>query len=146
MNKRRMKILRVTVQNMQEILEVDEEFLKKAVSFVLREEKRAGEISVVIIDDENITRLNAKYLARREPTDVLAFPMDSEGIIGDVAVSAPRAAEQAEEYGQTFGEELTRLVVHGTLHLLGYGDSGEPERQIMEERQEQLLEKIFSWN
>ena len=65
-------------------------------------------------------RLNSRYRAKPKTTDVLSFPQDNTLLLGDIVISLPRAIVQAKEYEVTVAEEVTRLLIHGTLHLLGY--------------------------
>jgi len=82
---------------------------------------------VLIIDDTRMRWLNAHYRGIDRATDVLAFAM-REGpfadlhpqVLGDVVLSAETALRQARTHRHTLAEELTRLLIHGTLHLLGY--------------------------
>ena len=83
-----------------------------------------SEISLLFTDDAEIRELNRQYLDNDRPTDVLSFPTDDNKIIGDIAISIDRAAEQAEAQGDTLTEELARLLIHGVLHLLGYEHEG----------------------
>lgn len=112
-------------------------------------------VALLVTDDYNIRRLNLQYLGEDAPTDVLAFGMGegTDGFVsppamvrhlGDLVVSYPRAAIQAAEYGQSVPDELDRLVVHGILHLLGYDDHGQQEREQMWSRQEAILEAIHT--
>ena len=118
-----------------------------AVQAVLVNEERAAgvEVSVALVDNERIRKLNREYRDKDQPTDVLSFPMDEEDVneegvptllLGDVVISVPTAARQAMEYGWTLETEVARLVVHGTLHLLGYDhevDEAEAERMRLRE-------------
>jgi probable rRNA maturation factor len=89
-----------------------------------------SEVSVVLVDDREIARLNAAYRHKEGPTDVLSFPigeeiLDEQGVasgflLGDVVISAERAVFQASELGHTLERELAFLLVHGVLHLLGH--------------------------
>lgn len=122
-----------------------------AARAVLRFERRSDEVevSVALVDDGRIRELNRDYRGKDTPTDVLSFPMSevvetedgrSLFLLGDVVVSLPTAARQAAEYGWTPGEEIARLVVHGTLHLLGYDHKDEAEEaEVMRRREEQIL-------
>ncbi|MFH1826092.1 MAG: rRNA maturation RNase YbeY [bacterium] len=92
---------------------------------ILRREKRKGKINLVLINDREIKKLNATYRNKNKPTDVLAFPMNEEGIIGDIAISTETARRNAAKYRVTYPAEMKRLVVHGVLHLLGYKHGGE---------------------
>ncbi len=106
-------------------------------------------VSVTVTDDATIQALNREYLGIDAPTDVLSFSqLDGADIpttegpphLGDVVVSYQRATAQAEEYGERVERELERLVVHGVLHLLGYEDRTERERQRMWKVQEEILD------
>jgi len=102
-----------------------------------------AELCITAVDEDTIAELNAKWMEKDGPTDVLAFPMDElrpgkvneepeEGVLGDLVLCpsvAIRQAEEAVEKGQqgyTVTDELDLLTVHGILHLLGY-DHAEPE-------------------
>lgn len=86
-------------------------------------------ISVSIVDDKEIQVLNKKYLNRDYATDVLSFNMDEqhegEFYLGDVIVNKQQAARQAVEYGNSLEEEISELVAHGVLHLLGVHHDGD---------------------
>jgi probable rRNA maturation factor len=90
-------------------------------------------ISVTLTGDSEIQELNKKHLNRNNPTDVLSFNInekleDGTLYLGDVVVSTERAEKQAKEYGNTKEEEISDLVAHGVLHLLGV-DHPEKEHQ-----------------
>ena len=78
------------------------------------------ELSLLLTDNETIRELNSNYRGKDRATDVLSFPMDDPVLMGDVVISLETAAVQADSYGVTTDEELSRLLVHGILHLLGY--------------------------
>jgi probable rRNA maturation factor len=137
--------------------------------FVLKEERVPddAELSVIFVDEQAITDLNDRFLGGTGPTDVLAFPMDDdvvlggrqpdEGgrgpgapseptdppvVLGDVVV-CPRVAErQAREHGQLLTDELALLVVHGVLHLLNYDHAEEGESATMKRRERELLDRF----
>lgn len=106
---------------------------------------RGFELSVALMDEAEMTGLNARYRGLEEPTDVLSFPQlsprelrESAGdLLGDVVVCVPVAARQAAERGESLLQELEVLAVHGLLHLLGYDDetpAGAGEMAMMENR------------
>ncbi len=81
-------------------------------------------VSISIVDDKKIQELNKKYFRRDFPTDVLSFNIDQkeasgEYFLGDIVVNKEQAERQASEYGNSTEEELSELVAHGMLHLLG---------------------------
>jgi probable rRNA maturation factor len=95
--------------------------ITKIINFALEELGLKGsEVSVLITGDEGMRALNKKFRRIDKPTDVLSFPMDESGMLGDIAVSVDKAVAQAVEFGVSFEEELARLLVHGFLHLIGY--------------------------
>ena len=109
------------------------------------------ELSILLTDNEGIRALNRRYLDRDRPTDVLSFPMwdfnselrtpNSELILGDVVISIEKARKQAEELGVTMDEELSRLLVHGILHLFGFDhEKSSKEAQRMKKEEERLIE------
>lgn len=99
-----------------------------------------GQLTLVIVGDEEMRQLHHRFLGEDEPTDVLSFPGEGESL-GEVVLSYDRAGAQAEEHGVPREEEVARLTVHGLLHLAGYDDRSEPERERMWARQEELLER-----
>ena len=99
------------------------------------------EVSVVLAGDELLRRLNRESRGVDRPTDVLAFPCDSPGepvpagaprMLGDVVISGDTLARRAGRHGAPFADRLRHLVVHGTLHLLGYRHGSEAEAGVME--------------
>lgn len=120
------------------------ERIEACAAAVLAAEGAEGqELSVTLVDDEQIAQLHLDYMQIPGPTDVISFPLsdpeDPIPILGEVVVSVDTAAREAEERGLSLDEELLRYVVHGTLHLLGYDDHEDDERERMHARQEELL-------
>ena len=94
--------------------------MKKLILKILEREKAKGVVTVVLVDDIKIRELNKRFRGKDKATDVLAFPMGEEGIIGDIAISTETARKNAKKFGVTYPAEMKRLLVHGVLHLLGY--------------------------
>lgn len=107
-----------------------------------------AEISVAFLDDVGIARLNQQYLSHAGPTDVISFPLHAEGEppLGDVYVGAEQAARQAADLGVPPEEELLRLAIHGTLHVLGHDHPAGDDRPGCEmyRRQEELLASFLA--
>jgi len=120
----------------------------RAVSFALEAEGRPEvEISVAFLSDEEMQRLNHRFLGKERTTDVLAFAL-GEGngpMVGDVYLGYEQAARQAEEVGVPLHEELARLAIHGTLHVLGHDHPEGPGRSEspMFQLQERLLAEVM---
>jgi len=106
------------------------------------------ELSVLFVDDEEIAELNRQYLNRNGPTNVIAFSM-REGdfgeinphVLGDIIISVDTALRDAAHEGLSFEDELTYLIIHGLLHLLGYDHemSDEGTRTMRETEKELFL-------
>lgn len=94
----------------------------------------SAELSVALVDDVEMRRLNASFRGKDRPTDVLAFSQregapgaeQAAGLLGDVVISVPTAARQAERRRTGLDRELAELLVHGVLHLLGYDHERSP--------------------
>jgi probable rRNA maturation factor len=107
----------------------------------------AGEISLTLLDDEGVGALNRQYLGKDRPTDVIAFSLgDGPEPLGDVYLGVDQARRQAEELGVAVEEELVRLAVHGTLHVLGHDhpEGDERLRSPMFVLQERLVHLIMA--
>lgn len=107
-----------------------------------------ADITIVLTDDRQLHELNLDYLGVDAPTDVLSFPaaeMDPEtgtAYLGDIILSIPRAIAQAQAGGHPVEAEAQLLVVHGTLHLLGYDHATDEEKAVMWGEQAKVLEKL----
>lgn len=97
------------------------------------------EISLVLCDDAFIQSLNAQYRGKDKPTDVLSFAQGDPEILGDIVISLPAAARQAEAAHWTLENEVALLGVHGLLHLLGYDDETEAGAWEMQRKTEAAL-------
>lgn len=138
----------ISVSNRQKRIGVDSGKIRSAARRILRELGFEGhDLSIVIVDDPEITRLNRQYFRRNRATNVISFAMNGgeEGpghsrILGDVVVSAETAKRQAEEAGREGEEEILFLLIHGILHLAGYDHEGSAgERRKMEEKEKELF-------
>ena len=110
---------------------------------------RNVELSIVLTDDAAIHALNHEWRGKDRPTDVLSFsqlegaPTGSHAVLGDVVISLDTAARQAQKLGFTLEEEVTRLLVHGVLHLLGHDHvHGGRQARKMKNEEERLLQLI----
>ena len=135
---------------------------------VLREEGVRGEteVSLLFVDEATIAELNSRFLGKEGPTDVLAFPIDEEPIeggrspdsggtgpgfspspedaptlLGDVVLCPAVAHRNAPEHAGTYDDELALLIVHGLLHLLGLDHEDTDEAEVMEAKEQALLDR-----
>lgn len=106
----------------------------------------SAEVSVTLLDDEAIAEMNERYLAHEGPTDVISFPLHTEGLppIGDLYIGWDQMLRQAAAYRVPPKEELARLAIHGTLHVLGldHPEGVEREQSEMWQLQETILSEV----
>jgi len=123
--------------------------LADAARAVLRAEKvRDALVSVTLVDRRAIARLNRRHLGHRGATDVISFSFSrasaADPVVGDIYVAPEVARDNASARGVPVREELLRLVVHGTLHVLGHDhpDDATREQSAMWSRQERILRRL----
>jgi probable rRNA maturation factor len=117
-------------------------FLK---SIINEESFLCGEISVIFCSDKFLLNINKKYLQHNYYTDILAFDYTSGKIAsGDIYISIERVTENADKFNVSFNEELYRIMFHGILHLLGYSDKNEKDKEIMTLKEDYYLKNFFS--
>ena len=132
-----------------------EDAIRRAAAEALRYEEfdEDCEISVSIVDNEEIREINRQFRSIDRATDVLSFPMltfaegeeaevneNDEIVLGDIIISVDKVREQAEEYGHSMQREFAFLIVHSMLHLFGYDHMEEQEAAVMEGKQREILE------
>lgn len=122
--------------------------LKRISEELLSEKKHSKKINLIFTDDEFIQELNRKYRGINSPTDVLSFdlsdPYEFDKTDAEVYISLQRAAKQAANYNVAFKNEVLRLVFHGLLHLCGYGDQKQEDKEVMEQETEKYIKRLKS--
>jgi probable rRNA maturation factor len=117
--------------------------VRAAAPAMLRRLQLRGELSVAIVSDATIRRLNREWRGKDRPTDVLSFPQEQRGargrLVGDVIISLETARRQARRGGWTLAAELRRLLAHGLLHCLGHDHERRPEARRMAAAERKLL-------
>lgn len=118
----------------------------RIIKAVLQREKIRvkGDVNVIFVDNKTIRRLNKQFLGETGLTDVIAFPYETDEVFGDIYISIPVARQNAKRFKEPYERELTRLVVHGLLHLLGYDDHLPNDYKRMWARQESLVAILTS--
>jgi probable rRNA maturation factor len=107
-----------------------------------------SELSISLVDEEEMSSLHMQWLNESGPTDVLSFPMDEikpnsstdgPGLLGDIVLCPNYAKKQAKDVGHSLQDELEILFVHGVLHLLGFDHRENAEKAAMFSRQDEIL-------
>ena len=132
--------------------------VEELVGFTVQAEGKppTSEISISFVDNMRMQELNRDYRGLDRPTDVLSFECDNlddgfdvpgqDGAIfelGDIVIAPDVAEEQAPSYGLSFADEVSLLLVHGTLHLCGYDHLTDEEASLMEERETRILSDFY---
>lgn len=138
----------IHIDNQQDFLE--SALLERAARLTLdlEPESADADITIVLTDDAQLHELNRNFLGVDAPTDVLSFPASESDpetgstYLGDILISIPRAAQQAQAAGHPLEAEVQLLVVHGVLHLLGHDHAEAEEKARMWAEQEKVLERL----
>jgi probable rRNA maturation factor len=119
---------------------------RQASAFLKKLNLNNAELSLALVGDAAIRKLNREWRRKDKPTDVLSFPADPlpRGVpgpqpLGDLVISLDTTARQAKEYGRTVEQELKRYLAHGLLHLLGHDHLTPKEAKAMSAAEEALL-------
>lgn len=96
-------------------------------------------VNLIYVDDKEIHEINKKFLDHDYPTDVITFVLEEDENEADIIIGVETALENSKQYNATHESELLRLVAHGVLHLLGYDDHSDEEREAMHELENKYL-------
>jgi probable rRNA maturation factor len=99
------------------------------------------EVSIALVGDKTMRRLNKTYRGRKEDTDVLVFPGEDD-FLGEIIINWAQIKKQAKRYSPNIEKELVFVLVHGLLHLLGYEDKMEKGRKEMERQGKEFISKL----
>nr|WP_249315337.1 rRNA maturation RNase YbeY [Bacillus sp. FJAT-49711] len=143
------------IDETKKLSDSDVELIKRLLNYAAEKEhiEDETELSVMIVSNDEIQKINKEYRGKDYATDVISFAMEELGedeqeiigvdmprMLGDIIISSDKAQEQANEYGHSYARELGFLTIHGFLHLLGYDHIEEEEEKKMFARQNELLE------
>lgn len=112
----------------------------KAANKTLEMENVIGTATIIIVEEDEIKKLNSFYRHKDQVTDVLSFC--EEDTLGTIFICLEKAEKQAKEYGNSLERELAFLTIHGMLHLLGYDHIEKTEEEEMIKKQQALLKKM----
>ena len=155
----------ITIENEQDKVAIDDNItilIEKTIELCMKSEKldKEYEVSVIIVDNEEIRAINIEHRDIDKSTDVLSFPMvefvngeliSDKGdynmdfdwlMLGDIIISAETAKSQAIEYGHSFEREIAFLTAHSCFHLLGYDHMIDTEEKVMINKQESILKEM----
>jgi probable rRNA maturation factor len=135
-------VIAIHITNRQKTLKIDRRRMRQAVRAIVRDAGIAeATISIAIVDNATIAKLHQQFLDVPEPTDVLSFVLErtEDSLEGEVVASADTARACASRFHLTPENELLLYVIHGTLHLVGYGDTTSRRRAVMRKKEMEYL-------
>lgn len=104
------------------------------------EKKPVNELHFIFCDDNYLINKNQQYLNHDTYTDIITFDYtENEGLCGDIFISVERVKENAITFAVPFDEEIRRVMIHGVLHLIGYNDKSDKEKEMMTKKENQYL-------
>lgn len=123
----------------------DSRKIKKIIERVIREEKRIpGDLSFILTSDSELKKINREFLGRDYYTDVIAFDYgEGETVKGEVYISRDTVQRNANNYKVSLRNELIRVILHGTLHLCGYKDKSNAQKDKMRRTEDKWLREFF---
>jgi len=115
-------------------------------SLIAKEKKNLNNLNYIFCNDNALLEINRKYLNHNFYTDVISFDLSSsrKEILADVYISVDRIRENAKSFKTTLKEELHRVMLHGLLHLCGYNDKTEVQRQLIRKKEDFYLNLYFA--
>ncbi|PLX31812.1 MAG: rRNA maturation RNase YbeY [Ignavibacteria bacterium] len=120
------------------------QLFQKAITHALRSADISDAvISCAIVSDAEIRTINRQYLKHDFATDIITFPLEDDPLEAELVISAETARKQAREYDVSVREECVRLAIHGILHLSGYDDRTQKQRERMKSREDELLQAFM---
>jgi len=137
--------LRIRTGNLNKKIKIPDRAVRKAALAVLKKfGKKRASVDITFVSDAAIKRLNTKYMGKRRATDVLAFGLQGNPLVGDIYISSDAARENGRAYGTGFRREILLYTVHGALHLMGMADRTKKEKEKIRKAEEKFLRSIGS--
>ena len=139
-------MINVQIETDPKLVKLKEGFILKLVSEVMKSENiKNAEILLIFTTDNILLELKKKYFNQDHYTDVIAFRLNdykNEQIEGEIYISLVRAKENATVYKEPYGKEVSRLIIHACLHLIGFNDETEKQKIEMTELENKFLSNI----
>ena len=125
------------------LLENTESFIRWIKNVILEENKELGEVNYIFCDDKYLLGENIKYLDHDTLTDIITFNYcEGDMISSDIMISVERVMENSSIFENSFSEELNRVMIHGILHLIGYNDKTDGEKEIIRKKENYYVNKF----
>lgn len=144
--------MEVYIDNRQNSIEINEsiqDLFEKVIkeSLLVEGKSLSYEVSVSLVNNEEIKELNRQYRGIDSETDVLSFPLEDRfsvdlPLLGDIIISIDKAMEQSKEFGHSIERELAYLTAHSMFHLMGYDHMNKEDKEVMRNREKIVMNKL----
>lgn len=134
-----MAIMKINLYNQYGEINFDYRSAIKAISQYFKIRKS---VSLILVNKEEIQKLNMQYRGLDRKTDVLSFESGEKIYLGEIFICVDKVKSQAEEYGHSLEREFAFLLVHGLLHLQGYDHQNPEDEEKMKKKQEEILNSL----
>ena len=125
------------------LLENTENYIKWIKDVIIEENKELGEVNYIFCDDKYLLGKNIKYLDHDTLTDIITFNYcEGDMISSDIMISVERVMENSSIFENSFSKELNRVMIHGILHLIGYNDKTDGEKEIIRKKEDYYVNKF----
>lgn len=141
--------INIFTQGIKFTIEKEKEFKDWIIEVIVNEGKNAGEINFIYCSDKYLLEINKKFLQHDFYTDIVTFDNSEKAneISGDIFISYERVIENAVKLSELLEYEISRVTIHGILHLIGYNDSNSKEIEEMRNKEDQyIFQKKFKFN
>ena len=124
---------------------VDSDKIRIWIEDVIKKEKKTvGDITYIFCDDDYLLERNKEFLDHNTLTDIITFNYCiDDNISSDIMISIDRVKENSTTFENSFNEELKRVMIHGILHLIGYNDKSDKEKELMREKENYYLNMFY---
>ena len=134
-------VKKITLQAQNKfVVQKQEQLLSWLSDCVLLLDKQVGDIHIALMGDDELLALNQKHLNHDDYTDVITFDYSTAKTVNcDIAISTDRVSENAMHVGVSLDNELARVLIHGVLHCVGYSDKTPNDKQLMRQKEDEML-------
>lgn len=113
------------------------------IDTIKNENHNPGEINFIFTSDKYLLHINKQYLSHNYFTDIITFNYcHDKTISGDIFISIETVENNSTRFGVTFKDEILRVIIHGVLHLIGYNDQSDEEKELMRKKENEYLDRL----
>ncbi len=134
-------MIRYQLENVSNILVEPNDYFSWIKQAIQEENRQTGDLYFHFCSDNFLLKINRDFLQKEHLTDILTFPLStrSDIISGEIFISIDRVLENASAFQSSFEKEFGRVLIHGVLHLIGYNDHKDMEKQVMRSKEDYYL-------